>query len=113
MNWLNEYFLHHVLRWTAPMVRIAGIEPALAGWEPAVITPRPYPPGQSECMQVIERDGGPSLPFQMFRIGHLDLAGAGPLELLGEEERDRLVRKLLGDAEIKQVIAAKSVASDG
>jgi hypothetical protein len=34
-------------------------------------------------MRVIERDGGPSLPFQMFRIGHLDIAGTGPLELLG------------------------------
>jgi hypothetical protein len=34
------------------------------------------------------------------------------LELLSEEERDRLVRELLGDAEIKLAIAAIGVAPD-
>ena len=39
------------------MVRTPGVEPGLAGWEPAVITTRPCPREHGELVLVIERVG--------------------------------------------------------
>jgi hypothetical protein len=39
------------------MVRTPGVEPGLAGWEPAVITTRPCPLQFREGVLVIERLG--------------------------------------------------------